>query len=527
MVIAWLLLSCGATSAPTVAPPTLDAVALLTRASLDLRGVRPDVADLDAVIADPAAVDGFIEGYLADPQFGRRVAMIYAEALQVRADQADHADQRYTFDDADQVLTSLGEEPLRLIATIADQDLPWTTVTTADWTMADGWLARWYPIDWPSDVDLDDDWLAVPWTDGRPDAGILSTNGFYWRYSSTDLNANRGRFNAISRALLCHDYLLQPVSASPSLDLTDEDAVRQAIRTEPACVACHNFLDPASAFMWGFTRQDPFSILDLSSYHPQDEWLWETDGIPPAYGGVAGEDLEDLGWLMADDPRLLSCAVERAVTALWGRSPELSDTARLDALRTVFIEGGLALRPLYAAVVAADEYRADPGVDGAVGWRVVTPDLLVSEIAGLTGYRPRTDGLDLWASDKSGLRSLAGAGRSVSADSPSVAAPAAQVVQARLAEAAAGYVTGSGRDDPEAMALFSLVDLDDPDPAALDAQVQALWLQVLSQPLPVDADDVQATVALWWQLRDDGAEPADAWAGVLTALLRHPDLVVY
>ena len=52
-----------------VAPPlqALDAPRLLRRISLDLRGTLPAAAELDAVAADPAALDPLIEAYLADP----------------------------------------------------------------------------------------------------------------------------------------------------------------------------------------------------------------------------------------------------------------------------------------------------------------------------------------------------------------------------------------------------------------------------------------------------------------------------
>jgi hypothetical protein len=61
---------------------------------------------------------------------------------------------------------------------------------------------------------LDDVGLAVAegvsrvWTyaDGRPAAGVLSTNGLWWRYPSTASNGNRKRADTPSRIFLCHDY---------------------------------------------------------------------------------------------------------------------------------------------------------------------------------------------------------------------------------------------------------------------------------------------------------------------------------
>ena len=43
-------------------------------------------------------------------------------------------------------------------------------------------------------------WQVSRYTDGRPAAGVLSTNGLWWRYYSTVSNLNRSRAAAISRA---------------------------------------------------------------------------------------------------------------------------------------------------------------------------------------------------------------------------------------------------------------------------------------------------------------------------------------
>ena len=48
----------------TDAPLEFDAVKALSRASLDLRGIRPSLEELDQVRADPDAYDDLVEGYL-------------------------------------------------------------------------------------------------------------------------------------------------------------------------------------------------------------------------------------------------------------------------------------------------------------------------------------------------------------------------------------------------------------------------------------------------------------------------------
>ena len=54
--------------------------------------------------------------------------------------------------------------------------------------------------------------MSARYTDGRPAAGVLATNGLWWRYTTTDSNMNRTRAAAISRLLLCEDFMARPVS---------------------------------------------------------------------------------------------------------------------------------------------------------------------------------------------------------------------------------------------------------------------------------------------------------------------------
>ena len=95
-------------------------------------------------------------------------------------------------------LSGQGEEPL-LLARIIATDRPWTDAVLADWTMATPLLGEIWPIDFCSG---ESGWQPARYTDGRPSAGVLSTNGCR-RYTTTDPNMNCGRAAAISRLLLC------------------------------------------------------------------------------------------------------------------------------------------------------------------------------------------------------------------------------------------------------------------------------------------------------------------------------------
>ena len=178
---------------------------LLTRLSLDLRGVRPRLDELERLEADPTELDALVEAYLDDPLFGDRLMAVY--------DAIYHTDTRsfwvnfgslfgedWDSDFTRQVPISVGQAPLRLLRRVAEEDLPWTTIVTADWTMADHHLGRIYPVDYP---DGETGWHPVSWTDQRPAGGVLVSTGFMQRYISQGVNFQRRRANELSRILLC------------------------------------------------------------------------------------------------------------------------------------------------------------------------------------------------------------------------------------------------------------------------------------------------------------------------------------
>lgn len=185
------LLSCD-TAPETGDIPQMSAVEWIERASLDLRGVRPTTEEIERVEADEAAAEALIEDFLQDGRFEGRVRDLWAEIYLTRTESYLIAGSAYGLDDAS-FQASLGEEALRMVGHVAAADLPWTELVTGDWTMADELLAAAWPLDYQGSG-----WQLAHYTDGRPAAGVLATNGIWWRYTSTESNANRKRAKWLS-----------------------------------------------------------------------------------------------------------------------------------------------------------------------------------------------------------------------------------------------------------------------------------------------------------------------------------------
>ena len=169
----------------------------------------------------------------------------------------------------------IGRAPLELIAHVAENDLPYTEVLTADYIMANPMVAEGYGDDAaykdasnphefaPSEIvdyyrgceghtsEHDPDigtrvFDPGPCATDYPHAGLLNTTVFLLRYPTTATNRNRAR----SRWTYYHFLGLDvEKSASRTTDPVALADTNNPTMHNPACTVCHSVLDPvAGAF---------------------------------------------------------------------------------------------------------------------------------------------------------------------------------------------------------------------------------------------------------------------------------------
>lgn len=509
----------------------------LIRVSLDLRGVPPGPVELEAIEADPTLYEGFVDRYLDDPRFGDTVEVWFNEHLRTRTgDVYFGADDAGLDVDDRQIALSTNDEPLKLIRHIAENDLPWTDVVLADYSMADPLTAYMWDMEL---LDGEPGWQRARYLDGRPHAGILSSTTLWQRYPSTGLNGNRHRANEVSRVLLCEDYLARPVSfARSEVDSIVGGDPETIIRDTPICQSCHASLDPLAAHFFGFWWEVEGGLVDQTTYRPEDEGLWrEYSGKSPAYYGVATTGLREMAEHLASDPRLVDCAVDQVFSALTHRDPAVAPRAELARHRGAFEQGGLTVRELVRSVVTSPEYRAaevlDERADTLATVKLVSPRQLSGIVSTRTGYRWTFGGEDGLRTGARGLAVLAGGTDSRFVTTPSRDPSVGMVfVQERLAQAAAYHVAqhdlAPGRED-DAILLHFVRPEDTPssNPEAFDQQIRSLYLELTGLPLDDEAPEVEELKSLYTSLLAVDNRPTSAWAGVLSAVLRDPSLVLY
>jgi hypothetical protein len=507
----------------------LEGAALARRISLDLRGVLPDADEY--ATAEESGVDDLTETWLEDSRLEDRLVELFAERFHTRLDRFESRYYDYLLeDDQDyEFVRSIGEEPLRLMAHVAVTDAPWTDIVTVDYTMADEMLADIWNIDYPADTS---GWQESWYLDGRPAAGILATNGLWWRYVTNTSNLNRSRAAAISNLLLCNDYLARQVSLSGAA--IGSDGAEEAIRTNPACVGCHVSIDPLAANLFGFYTLIGYNPDEMGNYHPDREGLGEDLlGVSPAYFGTPIGGLADLGVAVAQDPRFVRCTARNMAQALWRRPPTVDDFSIIEGYRQSFIDGGLTMRALLRAILASDTYRAGALGGGALASdedqltiRMMSADQLRSVVEDLTGFRWVYGSYDLLGNDETGFRVLAGGvdGETVGSPQTDPGLTWAVVVQ-RLAEGAAAYAVEQELVAGGDRRLFEQVTLDDrPGDPAFDEELVRLHVRLYGyEP---SEERLAAASALWTDIEAESGA-AEAWKGLVSGLLRDPEMVAY
>ena len=534
-----LLLGCGDPKpADEVEPASvfteLPAPQLLRRMSLELTGKLPSIEDLDAVEADPTLIDDYQTALLADPLLEERLVRLFAERWRTRLDKFElqtydvglSEGLEYSFE------RSVGEEPLRLMAHVAVNDLPWTDIVTANYTMSNELLASIWPIDYPT---TGEGWQVSTYSDGRPAGGVLTTNGLWWRYVTNVSNMNRARVAAISRLLLCQDLLSRPVSLSGAVALSDADGTANAIKNTDGCIACHSTIEPLASTLFGFWTVISYNPLELSYYHAEREQLGQDYlGFSPGYFGKPLGGLVDLGPAIANDSRFYSCAAEGTAEMFWHRSVTGDDFSDVETLRETFLNNDIKFRPLLAAILETPEFRAGGLTDDATEadekrhntWRLMSPDLSSDVIQDLTGFRWLYEGFDQMDNDDPGYRVLAGGvdGYQIvrTQQDPGITWT---LTNQRRAEAAASYAVHSELVESADRVLFNHVTIDSrPGDEDFDAELQDLnWRMFAVRPSAEQIADAEA----FWTSIEATAGAEEAWSRLISAMLRDPEFIGY
>ncbi|HWB74456.1 MAG TPA: hypothetical protein VG755_05865 [Nannocystaceae bacterium] len=555
--------------------PTVETLApgeRLVRISMALRGVRPRTDELAAVEADPSALGGIVDAYLNDAAFGETIRELHNEALLVLTDYFIYPAGYPSLGPVEgrdpwTLNRAITEAPLRLVEHVVMNDRPYGEIVTADYTLADAQLTAVWGLEGGGG---EGEWAEVRWVDGRDHAGILSDGWLWQRHSSTASNANRGRANAISRALLCYDFAARDIELDATVDLSDPDAVADAVVANPACASCHQGLDPLASFFGDFyPLYVPSDIVEVATddtelSYPLRTWypdLFETYlGVPmrdPSFFGTPGTGLAGLGQLVAADPRFSLCAARRFYAYFHQVELEAVPDDEAAELQGLFIDSGMNAKALTRAIVMSDAFAVshlalpdthedddafDPALD-VVGVKKARPQQLRRMFRDLTGFDWVTD-LSIAVSEDTpyglgkvpllddsflGYQVLAGGVDSMYVTRPShtYSATVSLVLRTLAQLSASVVVTADFAVAASERRLLGLVEAGTTDEAAIRNQLVALHLRLYGDRVAPDSIDVDDGWTLWSSALAHGGDPVRAWQVTLVALLQDVRIAYY
>jgi hypothetical protein len=473
---------------------------------------------------------------------------LHAEVYSVRADTKPvwPSTGPMAGEDKSAIFASLVEAPLAQVEDIVMSDRPYSEVLTADHTMTDARLAVMLGLAYDS---AGPEWQPARHTDGRPEAGVLSSTGVLQRWYTNLSGKHRNRANFVTRAFLCNEIGAFDMPVLPDFDPTDDLGTADKLATDPACANCHRTLEPLAAYFWGFDvnitpdriREDcdqggaqcyPVPYWDAAA---ADGWV-ELGLPPPGFGGEPGTDLSDLARQLVADPRFETCAVEQA-WAFLAQEPEPDEmpSRLLQTATATLHDSGLNWREMVRQIVLSNAFLAADAPP-----LQVRPEAFARSLEALTGYAwvvddPSWGRIEVLESSMVGVRDLAGGTDQDRIQSPwlgpSPTALLAWEAAARLAAEHAIYVSGGAEG--------RLLDATLTDERAVRQQMVLLFAATTSERVRPRGPEVDALYALFGAVRDvelsrelarggdDEAAVRGAWAAVLRALIVDPRAVTY
>ncbi|MCA9707172.1 MAG: DUF1588 domain-containing protein [Myxococcales bacterium] len=417
----------------------LDEVATLRKASLSILGRLPTVEE-EQTVRDGGfeALDGVLDQMMTDPVFHDRIVEIYndhfltdryypgTEALQLLSALNDGSDANggdgnalypnvFWFDsigDEEQRMEAerasnvgVARQSLELIAHVVSNDLPYTEILTADYTMVNPYSAKSYGVDAAFTTGAADEYVPVK-IPGIPHAGVLTNTVFMVRFPTTPTNRNRHRARMLFQFFLATDVLRlgeRPIDATG-------DGILNPTMNNAVCAACHATIDPLAGSLQNWD--------EAGSYNPPEEG-WYTDMRQPGFGEEVmppEDNLRGAQWAaeqLIQDPRFAIAPVHILFKGLSGQEPlrepsDVNSETYLQQIRAFdvqskvfqgianqFVEDGWNLKTVVKEIIKSPYYRAANAGElteereaelAEVGTgRLLTPEQLHRKIEAITG----------------------------------------------------------------------------------------------------------------------------------------------
>jgi hypothetical protein len=193
-------------------------------------------------------------------------------------------------------MDTIRKEPVFLLQYLVRNDLPWTQVLTADYTVLNPQLtkvlgAKLVSGSFTNPADATELRPArIPQVSARypgkafAHAGVLSTNAWLSRFPTTDTNRNRHRSSRVFKQFMGLD--IEALAQRP-LDDSKNGNFRVPTMENPNCMVCHTIMDPvAGAFRdWGVNARYQQNFNGTAGDKDSMAWAYKWGTYPLNHNG--------------------------------------------------------------------------------------------------------------------------------------------------------------------------------------------------------------------------------------------------
>ncbi|MEM6991550.1 MAG: hypothetical protein AAF721_13670 [Myxococcota bacterium] len=546
----------------------LDAPATLRKAAVLLAGRVPTAEELAA--AEEQGIDGLADimsPMLHEERFYERVREAYNDRFLTRRyhssngsdsaaidllDRNDFPQAEYWMNNPDEdnemagvyANDAIAEEPTRMVEYLLRNDLPYSEIVTADYTVVNPYSAKVYDVAAEFVDETDPNEFVPAKLPGIPHAGVTSMITYLTRYTTTRTNRNRARSRRYQEFFMATDVIAlgtRPTDASGS-------AYDNPTLLDANCVSCHAAVDPIAGT---FANWD-----EMGRYRPQGHPLrgdnednpdlldvpetgWYSDMRPAGFKGEAmpGEwepaALQWLGHKSVNDDLFALGPVYLVYEGLFGRKPllEPTDPTQPDFVQAVlaakvqrqvfreiaqkFADSNFDLRVVFTEIVKSQYFRAHNSEElsderrlelSDVGMaRLLTPEELNRKIFATTGnvWGPLEDP-NLLSRDEFMILYGGIDSDNVTERAYDASGTSANIAKRMSMEVACDSVALDFSRAGDDRMLFPMVEPTDISRAAVEDNAVYLHGHLLGEYLDADDPEVQRTVDLWMAVHDEG-----------------------
>lgn len=410
----------------------LDEVATLRKATLSILGRLPTLEEEQAVREGGfEALDAVLDQMMTDEVFYDRIIEIYNDhfltdryypdtrALELLGGLTDENENPIYPDlfwyealpeeqaaEAER-LSNIGvaRQSLELVAHIVRNDLPYTEILTADYTMVNPYSARSYGVEANFETDRADEFVPAQ-IPGIPHAGVLTNTVFMVRFPTTPTNRNRHRSRMLYQFFLATDVLRlgeRPIDA-------DGELGTNPTLNNSACNVCHTVIDPVAGALQNWNEMGQYAPIE-GGWYPEmlqagfGDVVMPPEDTPRAAQWVAEEIIQD--------PRFAIAPVHIMFKGLSGQEPlrepsDVNDEHYLQYMRAFdvqsrifgdiadqFVEDGYNLKTIVKEIIKSPYYRAvnasgltperEAELSNVGTGRLLTPEQLHRKVEAITG----------------------------------------------------------------------------------------------------------------------------------------------